>query len=280
MPAYMKLPGRNQPAASRGPQWHSSQIMDEIGPTERGRRAPAAKRSKKRRTRKLRCAKPSAKQPNFRRTINRTNRKIRLWRHCHAGHAPKQTAYGNQMTALPSSIDPRSREFADNAAAMQELVKEFRAKVDAAMQGGSEEARARHIARGKLLARERVDLLLDPGTPFLELSPLAAYGMYGGDVPAAGIDHRHRPRQRPRMRDRRQRRDGQGRHLLPDDGEEASARAGDRAREPPALHLPGRFRRRHSCRSRTRSFPTASISAASSTIRRTCRRRASRRSRW
>jgi 3-methylcrotonyl-CoA carboxylase beta subunit len=91
------------------------------------------------------------------------------------------------MTALPSTIDPRSREFADNAAAMQNLVKDLRAKLDAAMQGGSEEARARHIARGKLPARERVNLLLDPGSPFLELSPLAAYGLYGGDVHSASL---------------------------------------------------------------------------------------------
>ena len=70
------------------------------------------------------------------------------------------------------------------------------------------------------------------------------------------------------MRDRRQRRHGQGRHLLSDDREEAPARAGDRAREPPAVHLSGRFRRRHSCRCRTRSSPTASTSAASSTTRR------------
>ena len=91
------------------------------------------------------------------------------------------------MTALPSTIDPRSREFAANAAAMQVLVKDLRAKLDAAMQGGSEEARARHIARGKLPARERVNLLLDPGSPFLELSPLAAHGLYGGDVHSASL---------------------------------------------------------------------------------------------
>src|SRR5271166_3190453 len=91
------------------------------------------------------------------------------------------------MTALRSTIDPRSGEFAQNTAAMQGLVEELRSKLEAAMQGGSEEARARHVARGKLLARERVNLLLDPGTPFLELSPLAAYGLYGGDVHSASL---------------------------------------------------------------------------------------------
>jgi 3-methylcrotonyl-CoA carboxylase beta subunit len=91
------------------------------------------------------------------------------------------------MTVLPSTIDPRSPEFGENSTAMQRLVKELRAKLDAAMQGGSEEARARHIARGKLPARERVNLLLDPGSPFLDLSPLAAYGLYGGDVHSASL---------------------------------------------------------------------------------------------
>jgi 3-methylcrotonyl-CoA carboxylase beta subunit len=88
---------------------------------------------------------------------------------------------------LPSTIDPRSREFAHNAAAMKALVEDLRGKLQAAMQGGSEEARARHVARGKLLARERVNLLLDPGSPFLELSALAAYGLYGGDVHSASL---------------------------------------------------------------------------------------------
>jgi len=91
------------------------------------------------------------------------------------------------MTALPSSIDPGSAEFARNAEAMKALVADLRTRLDGAMQGGSEEARARHVARGKLLARDRVNLLLDPGTPFLELSPLAAHGMYGGDVHSASI---------------------------------------------------------------------------------------------
>src|SRR6201997_2714013 len=91
------------------------------------------------------------------------------------------------MTALASAIDPQSADFARNTEAMKALVADLRAKLDAAMQGGSEEARARHAARGKLLARERINLLLDPGTPFLELSPLAAHGMYGGDVHSASL---------------------------------------------------------------------------------------------
>src|SRR5499425_1252308 len=91
------------------------------------------------------------------------------------------------MTALASAIDPQSADFARNTEAMKALVADLRAKLDAAMQGGSEEARARHAARGKLLARERINLLLDPGTPFLELSPLAAYGLYGGDVHSASV---------------------------------------------------------------------------------------------
>jgi 3-methylcrotonyl-CoA carboxylase beta subunit len=91
------------------------------------------------------------------------------------------------MTALPSVIDPTSGEFIRNAEAMRALVADLRGKLDVTVQGGSEEARARHAARGKLLARERVNLLLDPGTPFLELSPLAAYGLYGGDVHSASL---------------------------------------------------------------------------------------------
>jgi 3-methylcrotonyl-CoA carboxylase beta subunit len=94
---------------------------------------------------------------------------------------------GKTMTTVHSTIDVDSREFAANTAAMNALVADLRAKLDAATQGGSEEARARHAGRGKLLARERIDLLLDPGTPFLELSPLAAYGMYGGDVHSASL---------------------------------------------------------------------------------------------
>jgi 3-methylcrotonyl-CoA carboxylase beta subunit len=88
---------------------------------------------------------------------------------------------------LPSTVDPRAPDFARNAEAMRRQVEELRAKLEAVKSGGSEEARAKHVARGKLLARERITRLLDPDTPFLELSALAANGMYGGDVPAASL---------------------------------------------------------------------------------------------
>src|SRR5271169_1622007 len=91
------------------------------------------------------------------------------------------------MTVLTTSLDPRSDSFRGNAAAMRGLVADLREKLSAIEEGGGEEARRRHLGRRKLLPRERVRLLLDPGSPFLELSPLAAYGMYGGEVPSAGI---------------------------------------------------------------------------------------------
>src|SRR6516164_11789358 len=91
------------------------------------------------------------------------------------------------MTVLTTSLDRRSEAFAANAAAMRTLVQDLREKVATIREGGGETARRRHLARGKLLPRERVRALLDPGSPFLELSLLAAHGMYDGEVPAAGI---------------------------------------------------------------------------------------------
>jgi 3-methylcrotonyl-CoA carboxylase beta subunit len=91
------------------------------------------------------------------------------------------------MTLLRSDIDPRSPEFAANADAMRALVTDLRARVAEAEQGGGESARKRHLARNKLLPRDRVAGLIDPGSPFLELSQLAAYGLYGNEVPSAGI---------------------------------------------------------------------------------------------
>jgi 3-methylcrotonyl-CoA carboxylase beta subunit len=88
---------------------------------------------------------------------------------------------------LGSTADPSSAAYRGNAEVHTELVDDLRAQLAVAAGGGGERARARHAERGKLLPRERVDKLVDPGSPFLELSPLAAHGMYDGDAPAAGI---------------------------------------------------------------------------------------------
>ena len=91
------------------------------------------------------------------------------------------------MSVLAPALDARSPGFAANAAHMGALVAELRATVAAAGQGGGPTARKRHTDRGKLLPRDRVDHLLDPGSPFLELSQLAAHGLYGNEVPGAGL---------------------------------------------------------------------------------------------
>ncbi|MCD4505744.1 methylcrotonoyl-CoA carboxylase [Chromobacterium piscinae] len=91
------------------------------------------------------------------------------------------------MPILESKLSPRAADFVANADKMRALVDDLKQKVAQAALGGGEKARAKHTARGKLLPRERIDLLLDPGAPFLELSQLAAYGMYGGDAPGAGM---------------------------------------------------------------------------------------------
>jgi 3-methylcrotonyl-CoA carboxylase beta subunit len=91
------------------------------------------------------------------------------------------------MPALESKLDTRSETFAQNRAAMGALVADLRAKIAAVEQGGGAAACAKHVARGKLLPRDRVRALLDPGSPFLEFSALAAHGMYDDTIAAAGI---------------------------------------------------------------------------------------------
>ncbi|HVV13109.1 carboxyl transferase domain-containing protein, partial [Amycolatopsis sp.] len=88
---------------------------------------------------------------------------------------------------LTSTADPRSEGYARNVTAHAELVEDLRKRLAAARLGGPEKSRVRHVERGKLLPRDRVDALLDEGSPFLELSPLAANGLYGDEAPAAGI---------------------------------------------------------------------------------------------
>ncbi len=91
------------------------------------------------------------------------------------------------MVVLASSANPASEQFKRNVKAHTLLVADLRGKLAEVAGGGGPQARERHAARGKLLPRDRVDALLDTGSPFLELSPLAALGLYEGDAPAAGI---------------------------------------------------------------------------------------------
>ncbi|HET7099554.1 MAG TPA: methylcrotonoyl-CoA carboxylase, partial [Terriglobia bacterium] len=84
------------------------------------------------------------------------------------------------MPILKSALDTNSKEFAANRAHMEKLVADLRTQQNQAALGGGDKARKKHTDRGKLLPRDRIEALLDPGSPFLELSPLAAHGMYDG----------------------------------------------------------------------------------------------------
>ncbi len=181
------------------------------------------------------------------------------------------------MARLDSAIDRRSAEFQANAGAMQAQLSVLRERLALASRGGSAEARERHISRGKLPVRDRIELLLDPGSPFLEIGALAANGLYGGDAHCAGLVA------------------GIGRvsgrecMIAANDATikggtyypltvKKHLRAQDIARENrlPCLYLVDSGA--PSCLSKTRFSRTSAISGASSTIRRKCRRRASRRS--
>src|SRR5260370_6057880 len=91
------------------------------------------------------------------------------------------------MPQLKSPLSPNYPTFKSNAAAMAALVGELKSRQAVAALGGDERSRKRHTERGKLLPRDRVERLIDPGSPFLELSPLAAFGMYDGDIHGAGL---------------------------------------------------------------------------------------------
>jgi len=91
------------------------------------------------------------------------------------------------MPVIESALDPRAPEARANAEAMRALVADLRATADRVRLGGGEAARERHRARGKLLPRDRIRALIDPFSPFLEIGQLAGHGLYGGEVPSAGI---------------------------------------------------------------------------------------------
>jgi acetyl-CoA carboxylase carboxyltransferase component len=96
-------------------------------------------------------------------------------------------AYCEAVPALESQIDPASPTFRENHAHMERLLVDLRGRLAAARAGGGEEAVSRHREQGKLLVRERIQRLLDPGTPFLEVAALAAHGLYEGAAPSAGM---------------------------------------------------------------------------------------------
>src|SRR5438105_14009151 len=91
------------------------------------------------------------------------------------------------MHVLESHVSPSDPTYRTNSQHMQRLVAELRQRVEAAREGGGAKYLQRHREQGKLPVRERIDRLVDRGSPFLELSPLAAYEMYDGDAPSAGI---------------------------------------------------------------------------------------------
>ena len=181
------------------------------------------------------------------------------------------------MAVLATQPDRASDEFGRRREHMEALVAELRERTELVAHGGGERALERHRSRGKLTARERVDGLLDPGAAFLELNALAAWDVYDGQAPAAGIVTgigRVEGRECVIVAN-----DATvGRLLLPAHGQEAPARR--------------RWRCRTACRASTswtrggaflplqaEVFPTAITSAESST-RRGCPRSASRRSPW
>lgn len=91
------------------------------------------------------------------------------------------------MTRLNSAIRPDDPDFRARTQAYHALIDDLHSRLDWALAGGGEKLVERHHSRGKILVRDRIDLLIDPGTPFLELSPLAAYGLYNGELPSAGL---------------------------------------------------------------------------------------------
>src|SRR6266581_3322771 len=144
-------------------------------PIRPSRTAPAPRST--RRSRAGRSARPTSSS-----TANRSGAQT-AWTRSTSGSPPA----AGDMPAIKSKLNPGSEEFQANARALAALVADLRAKVERAAQGGDEAAQAKHLARGKLLPRERLRLLLDPGSPFLELSQLAALGMYEDEAPGAGI---------------------------------------------------------------------------------------------
>lgn len=169
--------------------------------------------------------------------------------------SPKQAS---QLSVLQTAVDQNSHGFKENAAAMQEYMDRLDALHKTAAKGGPEKARQKHVERGKLLVRDRITALIDPGTSFLELSALAGHEMYPGEDVAAGgivtgigtvegvmcmilandstyvmpLTSKSSPTNSLK---------GERWLLLPDNYQEAHSSAGNRPAESPTLHIPRRL---------------------------------------
>lgn len=174
--------------------------------------------------------------------------------------SPKQAS---QFSILQTAVDQNSNGFKENAMAMKEYMDRLDTLHTTAAKGGSEKARQKHVERGKLLVRDRITALIDPGTSFLELSALAGHEMYPGeDVAAGGIvtgigtvegvmcmilanDSTYviRPTPDIPLTDSMK---GEGRLLLPNNNQKAHPCTGNRPTEPPTLYIPCGLRRSQS----------------------------------
>ncbi|XRM38381.1 Methylcrotonoyl-CoA carboxylase beta chain, mitochondrial [Aspergillus tubingensis] len=118
------------------------------------------------------------RQPSTRTPFLAFSRSVASYTHPH---------HASAISALPTAVDTSSSDFKENAQQMQELLDRMASLHSTISQGGPQKAKDKHIARGKMLPRDRVTALIDPGTSFLELSPLAGHDVYSDDVPAGGI---------------------------------------------------------------------------------------------
>ena len=188
-------------------------------------------------------------------------------------------APAREFPVLGTAADPASDSFRRHDAAHRALVADLRTRLARAALGGPESSRQRHLARGKLLPRQRLEHLLDPGSPFLELSPLAALGMYGDECPAAGIITgvgRVSGRRCVIVANDATVKGGTYYPITVKKHLRAQEVAG---RQPAARASTWWIRAGRSCRPRTTCSPTGTTSGASSTTRPTCRPPASPRSR-
>ncbi|GIX13476.1 MAG: hypothetical protein KatS3mg118_1435 [Paracoccaceae bacterium] len=178
------------------------------------------------------------------------------------------------MSVLETRIDPADPDFRARAAAYDALIDQLHERLGWALAGGGPKMVERHRARGKILVRERIDLLIDPGTAFLELTPLAGWGLYDNQLPAAGIVTGIGTVRGTACMIIANDATVKGGSFFRETVKQAHPRPGDRPREPPAGRVSGRLRRRQPRTRWRRSSTTRTISAAPSSASAACRPKA------